>query len=186
MILKSILNKFKRQCLGLAVVIFMTLFFGIDYFPSESAPFEARDNLVSSIAKLDFDKVDFWLVSDSEFRKRLSSLATEKLTSAGLYTKPYQGVPSSERIAVLKMTLNSYPLSEDISRKVMYQRRLELWETVVPVRNPDLKIDSVTWSYGPSRPEIRDPITLPELEEDLDRYLSEFIRSYRMGNPKKP
>lgn len=163
----------------------MTLFFGIDHSLSESAPFEERKNLVPTITKLDFDKVDFWLDGDNEVRLILNSLAKEKLTAAGLYTKPYQGVPPSERIAVLKMTLRSHPLNEGDPKNVMYQKKLELWETVVPVRNPDLRIDAVTWSYGPPSPEIRDTITLQEFKEDLDRYLSEFITAYKMANPDR-
>src|SRR3989338_2641782 len=146
MILKCILNKAKIQRLSLIVVSLLTFMLGIDHYPSESAPFETRDNLVSSLTKLDFDKVDFWLDADPEFRKMLSVLAIEKLTAAGLYTKGHRRSPPSERVAFLQLTLRSYPITDDKAGKVMYRRMLELWETVIPERNPELKIDSVTWS----------------------------------------
>jgi hypothetical protein len=188
-ILKYILRKnWKEQSLNVAVLVFLIFLLGIVQYPSEGgSPSGPKDKLISSVTKLDFDKVGFWLDTEPEYRKVLLSLAIEKLTAAGLYTEPYKGIPSpEERIGLLKLTLRSYPLDEENAGKVLYERRLELWEPVAPVRNPELRIESVTWSYGLSRPIVRDQITLSELEEDLDRYLSEFIRSYRMGNPKQP
>jgi hypothetical protein len=143
------------------------------------------EKLVPTVTKLDFDKIRLLVDTQPQYIEQLMSLGVRKLTGAGLYTKSRDTVSRSEEIGFLKLILNPIPLGVECQEKVMYETRLELWEDVSPLRNQELRLQAVTWSYGISHPIMKDQVPLEQLESDLDQFLTEFIRAYRMGNPAK-
>ena len=108
----------------------------------------------------------------------------KQFTKAGL-SQPDQSRPTNDAIATLMLTLDTIPLDESCPGKALYVQKLELWEKVIPARNSNISVPSVTWSYAMPIPIIVDRVSIEQLETDLDRHLFEFIRSYKMGNSTK-
>ncbi len=142
--------------------------------------------LIPTVSKLDIGKVAFFLRTKPEFHERLHARALDKLTKSGLYpigSRKSAPGPPREPIATLTLTLKPEPLDEICPGKVLYETKLVLEEHVVIERNPEIRLLSITWSYAASRPAIRGPVTIEELETDLHQFLQEFIIAYKMGNP---
>ena len=173
---------FKKWLFVSFITTFLVAATEYNSYTSQDTPL--GEKMIPTVSGLDFNKVSFWVDTQPEYTEKLMSFGIKKLTEAGLYTKPYDSVPHSERLAALILTLNPISIGEKSPGKVLYIQKLELWEDVSPVRNTKLTVQSVTWSYGLPIPIIKDRVTINELEADADRLLSEFIRSYRMGNPK--
>ena len=142
------------------------------------------ERMIPTVTGLDFDKVELFVAVPSEFTDRLYGRAVKKLSEAGLY-KASNGKANAEKIATLRLELDTIPLDEKCRGKVMYVKKLELWEKVFPERNPGISASAVTWSYAAPIPVIVDRVSVEQLEADLDKYIFEFITAYKMGNPPK-
>lgn len=174
----------RSKSLIILVVFLLTFVVGTTVKTSKGAATDEK--IVSTVSGLDFDKVAFLIITRPEFRERLNKRADDQLTKAGLL-KPNRTGPNPERPAALILTLNPISLDEISPGKIMYVQKIELWEEISPLRNPEVHFQGITWSYGNSNPTITDKVTVGQLEDDLDRFMSEFIRSYKMGRsvPRK-
>jgi hypothetical protein len=140
---------------------------------------------VPTVTGLSFDDVEFVLWTEYEYHDRLYARAIERFKEAGLYNKTDGIKTPQEKAPELVLRLESAPFGEVCPGKIMYVEKLELWERVRPVRNPQISSWSVTWSFGLPTPSITDKVTIEQLEADLDRLIKEFIIAYKMGNPIK-
>ena len=143
-----------------------------------------HESMVPTISGLDFNKTSFFIASKPEFLDRLYKRAKQHFIQAGLY-KEKQGDRNSGKVGSLLLELRVDPIEIDGQKKFMYQQGLKFQEKVVPVRNPNISVTSVTWSYGTPRPIIVDSVSIEQLETDLDELITEFIRAYKLGNPDK-
>lgn len=151
---------------------------------TESRSADLGERMIPTVTGLDFEKVQLFIDSRPEFTDRFYARAISQLTKAGLL-KGDRSKKALEKSATLMLTLDPRPLDGACPSKVMYVKKLELWEKVYPARNEGISMPAVTWSYGLDIPVITDNVSLDQLEADLDRFLFEFIRAYKMGNPGK-
>ena len=165
------------------LVTSLLLLIGIGCF-EEAKSTTQEERMIPSVAGLEFDKVGFFVSGPPEYMDRLYARAMKQFTKAGL-SQPDQSRPTNDAIATLMLTLDTIPLDESCPGKVLYVQKLELWEKVIPARNSNISVPSVTWSYAMPIPIIVDRVSIEQLETDLDRHLFEFIRSYKMGNSTK-
>jgi hypothetical protein len=167
---------------GYVLMAFLLAQFGGTFY-QESLGAPLGDKMIPTVSGLDFDKVSFSIDTVPEFTDQLYARALKQLMNAGLYRGEKKG-SSSEKTASLILRLDPIPI-ENCPGRFMYVSKLELWETVIPERNSKITVQSVTWSYGLSIPTIIYDVPFEQLQADLDRYLFEFIRAYKMGNPGK-
>ncbi|MDC4225453.1 MAG: hypothetical protein MPW14_19335 [Candidatus Manganitrophus sp.] len=175
---------YMRHLSVVIILISLLLSVGESYFIGGGAIAKEGRVLTPTVAELDFDTVRFNVDTQPEFRERLYERGIELLEKSGLYKNDHQR-EAKEKVAILILTLNPFPLKEKSPGKVMYIRKIELIERVSIVRNPKITIPRSTWTYEDPIPSIRDTITIEQLETDLDQFLSEFIRAYKLGNPNK-
>jgi hypothetical protein len=126
--------------------------------------------------------LEFVILTQPEYRDRLTERFFEKLTEAGLYD-PNRVLPDSEKNPTLRLTLLVNHLDDTCSGKVLYWKKIELVEEVIIKRNPSLQPHRVTWFYGAEFADVSDPISIQRLEADLDELVKQFIFDYKMGNP---
>jgi hypothetical protein len=131
----------------------------------------------TTVTKLDFSQVGFSVVTQTELHKRLYTRAIERLRKAGIYKSD-----PSKTIATLSLKLNPEPLGKSCPGKVLYEPSLWLTELVIIKRNTELQTWATTWLMT-APPRVTDPMSIEQLENDLDTYLEQFIIAYKMGNP---
>ena len=67
------------------------------------------------------------------------------------------------------------------------RRELRLEERVIPVRNVNKppgrqpRLLATTWLYHTPMPELRESISLEELEDHADKFIEQFIIAYKLG-----
>ena len=129
---------------------------------------------------LDLHQVQLVVVAAPEFRERLYDRTMRLFAKAELPLPPVdQGY--SPLGATLKLTLKTTPLGDTCPGNVLYEPSLALIEQVVVPRNSEVMHD-ITWLTG-TGPQARAPVSIEELETDLDVLVQTFITSYKLGNP---
>jgi hypothetical protein len=128
---------------------------------------------------LDFNQVEVFVHTEHEFWGPLVQHTIGQLTKAGLIDVERRKV--TKKTVTLELTLDPIPLDQVCPGKVMYVKKLELWETVHPERNPRITARSVTWSEAPTSPDVTNRLTIEQLKADADGYLANFIATYKLG-----
>lgn len=149
---------------------------------------EGQPPLIPTVAKLNFERVSFILITHDEYYGRLNEKALAQFAKAGLYPAGTRKSPAqneAEAVATLTLKLDPRPLDVDCKNKVLYQPSLKMEEYVTPERNPDLRLRSVTWAFFKNGPPVRPSVSVEQLEDDLHDSLYQFILAYNMGNPSK-
>lgn len=154
----------------LAVFVLLTFAYSIDV-----------KGEVPTVAKLNFSQVHFYVRTQPDLEKRLTTRALARFQKAGL-TPADPGNKSSRVIATLILTLDPRPLGPICPGKVMYDNRLQLFEDVVLARNSEMNVEAITWSLAPGVPSIANPMPIEQVEQDLDKYIDQFIVAYKLGN----
>ncbi len=149
---------------------------------------EGQPPLIPTVAKLNFERVSFILITHDEYYSRLNERALAQFAKAGLYpagTRKSPAQKDAESVATLTLKLDPRPLEVVCKDKVLYQPSLKMEEYVNPERYPDLRVLSVTWAFFKDGPPVRPLVSVEQLEEDLHDSLYQFILAYNMGNPPK-
>jgi len=134
---------------------------------------------VPTTEKLDLRAVSFVVDAQPELRDRLYSLALKQFKKAGL--SMLQSEQTEGKTAILKLTLKPESLHGICSESVLYEPSLVLTEEVIVDRTEQVLKDS-TWSSKQAL-HVRPPITIDEIEKDLEGFIGRFIVNYKMGNP---
>lgn len=149
---------------------------------------EGYPPLIPTVAKLNFESVEFFLKTRPEYEDRLKERALAQFAKAGLYPAGSRKSPAQKEtqpVATLTLTLDPRSLDAVCKDKVFYEPSLKMEEYVNPERYPDLRVRSVTWAFFKDGPPVRPSISVGQLEEDLHDSLYQFILAYNMGNPSK-
>lgn len=131
---------------------------------------------------LDSHHIRLVVASAPEMTDRFRERVTHIFITAGLPLYS-QAQTHTAPTALLKLTLNPAPLGEICPTKVLYTPSLVLIEPVIVPRNSEVMQD-ITWSAETS-PQARPPLTIEELEQDLDWLVSRFIEAYQLANPAR-
>ncbi|MDO8356439.1 MAG: hypothetical protein Q7U76_08635 [Nitrospirota bacterium] len=136
---------------------------------------------VPAIRNLDLNHVRLVMEAAPEFKARLYDRTMDLFAKAGL-PLPHPDQPHSPPTAMLKLTLNPTPLGDTCPGNVLYEPSLALIEPVIVPRNSEV-IHDITWSIG-AAVQARAPVSIEELESDLDGFVHRFITNYKLGNPE--
>lgn len=139
----------------------------------------ATSAYVQTTQGLDLNLVRFVISTPPEFTARLSERATTLFAKAGLPLPDSDG-RNRPFIAMLTLTLNPQPLSDACPGQVLYSPSLALTEPVTVPRN-SVVINDVTW-LAHTGAQVREPVTVPELERDLEKFIHQFITDYHAAN----
>lgn len=139
----------------------------------------ASSAYVQTTERLDLHRVGFAIAAPPEFTSRLSERARARFAQAGLPLGD-SGNTGGPLPATLTLTLSAQPLTDTCPGHVLYAPSLTLSEPVIISRNSEL-LNDVTW-LAHTGAQVRQPITLPELERDLDAFIEQFVADYRAAN----
>lgn len=139
----------------------------------------AASAYVQTMQGLDPHRIHFAIDAPPEFASRLSARAGSRFAQAGLTLGDLDGRDKAP-IATLTLTLSVRPLTETCPGHVLYTPSLTLSEPVMITRNATLMND-VTW-LAHTGPQVRKPVPVSDLEQDLDTFIEQFISDYREGN----
>jgi hypothetical protein len=120
------------------------------------------------------------VVAAPEFKDRLYDRTMRLFAKADLPLPP-RDQSYSPLGATLKLTLKTTPLGDTCPGNVLYEPSLALIEQVIVPRNSEVMHD-ITWLTGTGS-QARAPVSVEELEADLDGLVQTFITSYKGGNP---
>ncbi len=139
----------------------------------------ASSAYVQTTEGLDLHRVRFAIAAPPELTSRLSKRADTLFANAGL---PLPGSDGRNKpsIATLTLSLTPQPLADTCPGHVLYAPSLTLTEPVTITRNAELMND-VTW-LAHTGPQVREPVTVSELEQDLDTFIEQFIADYLAAN----
>ena len=178
------MNKFRFQCLVGILVMLIAWSSDRSYAEpsSDDVLIPTADWMVPTIAGLDFAKVRFLVYAPREFRDRLRERA-EKQLEAELGPRDM----NAESVGTMILDLYCGPSVIADHEILQCRRGLEFEERVVAVRN--LKMGegnrpwawATTWSYHSTMPDIRESISIEELEAEADKLIKEFIVGYKLG-----
>lgn len=140
----------------------------------------ASSAYVQTTDGLDLHHVRLAISAPPEFISRLSERARSLFAEVGFPLGNSDGA-DGPFTAALTLTLSPQPLTETCPGHVLYAPSLTLTEPVLITRNMELMND-VTW-LAHTGPQVRKPVTMPDLEQDLDAFLEQFIADYRAANP---
>ena len=129
---------------------------------------------------LDLNQVQLVVVAAPEFRERLYNRAMRLFAKAELPLPPLDQRYSPLAVT-LKLTLTTTPLGDTCPGNVLYEPSLALIEQVIVPRNSEVMHD-ITWLTGAGS-QARAPVSVEELETDLDGLVQTFITNYKLGNP---
>lgn len=135
---------------------------------------------VATTQNLDLNQVQFVVVASPEVRARLYDRTIILFAKADL-PLPHAGDSHTPATATLILTLDPHPLDVSCPDKVLYRPSLLLVEPVIIQRN-SVVMNDTTWLLE-TRPQVREPVEISELETDLDRLIQQFITDYKVGNP---
>src|SRR5438132_1633193 len=132
---------------------------------------------VPTTAGLNFDQVNFVVITQPEHRERLYSRALRQLRESGIYKEGsgHESKKSATLTLALKLEQDACP------GKILYAPSLILTEEVIVERN-GASIQDVTWSSKRAAYPVS-PRSIQEIEADLDDLVSRFITNYKLGNP---
>ena len=165
--LVTMMTTFPRICLLLALSILSLPVRGTADSPDPDLPV---------MHDLDLHQVQLVVESAPEMKERLHHRATTLLAKAGLHlASPDQLHPPP--VARLTITLNSTLLGDTCHGSVLYAPSVALVESVIVPRNGEVMQDA-TWSAETS-PQVRAPLTIENLEHDMDRLITRFIEAYQ-------
>ncbi len=139
----------------------------------------ASSAYVQTTDGLDLQRVRFAVAAPPELTSRLSKRADTLFANAGLLLGNSDGA-DRPFTATLTLSLSSQPLTDTCPGHVLYAPSLTLTEPVTITRNAELMND-VTW-LAHTGPQVREPVTVSELEQDLDTFIEQFIADYRAAN----
>ncbi len=125
---------------------------------------EGYPPLIPTVAKLNFERVSFFLDTDPQYDDRLQERALAQFAKAGLYpagSRKSPGQNEAEPVATLTLTLRPRPLDALCKDKVFYEPSLKMEEYVSPERYPDLRVLSVTWAFFKDGPPVRPLLIFP-------------------------
>jgi hypothetical protein len=163
--------------LGLLFWLALPFVIGLTCLP---APGNAASSAyVETTQGLNLNRVQLVILVPPEFTSRLSERATTLFADAGLPLPDSNG-PDRQFIATLTLSLNPQPLSDTCPGQVLYVPSLKLTEPVMIPRNSVIMHD-VTW-LAHTGAQVREPVTVAELERDLDAFIHQFIADYRAAN----
>jgi hypothetical protein len=129
---------------------------------------------------LDLNQVQLVVVAAPEFKERLYDRAMRLFAKAELILPPLDQRYSPLAVT-LKLTLKTTPLDDTCPGNVLYEPSLALIEQVIVPRNSEVMHD-ITWLTGAGS-QARAPVSVEELEADLDGLVQTFIANYKLGNP---
>jgi hypothetical protein len=130
---------------------------------------------------LDLNRVQFVVDASPALTARFEDRTIMLFAKAGL-SLPRQTQRRSQPVATLKLALNPSTIGEACPGHVRYEPSLALIEPVMTPRNREVLHD-ITWSSW-AGPHIRIPVTIEELEADLDGFVERFMVSYKLANPE--
>lgn len=155
----------------------LSLAIGCSFHPANGLA--ASSAYVQTTENLDLHHVHFAIAAPPEVVSRLSARARSRFAQAGLTLGDPDGRGKAP-IATLTLTLSAQPLTETCPGHVLYTPSLTLSEPVLITRNATLMND-VTW-LAHTGPQVREPVTVSDLEQDLDTFIEQFIADYRTAN----
>lgn len=163
--------------LGLLYWLALPFVIGLSCLPAPGLA--ASSAYVQTTQGLNLNRVQFVISTPPEFTSRLFERATTIFAKAGL---PLRDSDSQDKpsIATLTLSLNPQPLSDTCPGQVLYVPSLKLTEPVMIPRNSVIMND-VTW-LAHTGAQVREPVTVAELERDLNAFIHQFIADYRTAN----
>ena len=174
------MNKFRFQCL--VGILVMLIAWSSDRPNSYAELRPSVDWMIPTTTGLDFAKVSFIVYAPEEFRDRLQERA-EKQLEAELGPRDM----NAESVATLTLDLDCRPEVIADHGILQCRRELRLEERVIPVRNVNKPQGrrpqpwATTWLYHSRMPDIRESISLEELEAEADKFIEQFIIAYKLG-----
>ena len=178
------MNKFRFQCLVGILVMLIAWSSDRSYAePSnDDVLIPTADWMIPTTTGLDFAKVRFIVSAPEEFVDRLQERA-EKQLEAELGPRDM----NAESVGTLRLDFSCEP--EVIAGHGILQcrRELRLEERVIPVRNVNKPQGrrpqpwATTWLYHSPMPDIRESISIEELEAEADKFIEQFIIAYKLG-----
>jgi hypothetical protein len=143
---------------------------------SDSSTQMSSRTYISILRTLDFTKVGLSVKTQPQFQEALRARALARLQKSGL--EPVKSSYKGPVQALLVLTLDPIPVSDGSPDKVLYDTKIELRDDVIIKRDPGLHLEAVTWSFGPSHPQLVSTVAPEILFADVDRYIDQFIVSY--------
>lgn len=181
----SLKNVFRGKTLiqpAIGCVVISLLLWAPTSSASDSSTPMASRTYISILRTLDFTKVGLSVRTQPQLQEALCARALARLQKSGLepVKSPYKG-PAQ---ALLVLTLDPIPVSEGSPNMVLYDKKIELRDDVIIKRDPGLHLEAVTWSFGPSHPQLVPTVSLEALFADVDLYIDQFIVSYGLPRPQ--
>lgn len=178
------MNKFRFQCLVGILVMLIAWSSDRSYAepPNDDVLIPTADWMIPTITGLDFAKVRFLVYAPREFRDRLRERA-EKQLEAELGPRDM----NAESVGTLTLDLDCRPEVIADHGILQCRRELRLEERVIPVRNLNKPPGrrprpwATTWLYHTPMTELRESISLEELEDHADKFIEQFIIAYKLG-----
>ena len=162
----------------------LTILFGLIFWLSNGvALWESHaESVTFTTAGLDLSQVHLVVDVPHEYYEQFWKRTHAHIIQAGLSTNPAKRYKEGE--PVLRLTLEIEPLDETCLEHYLYTRKLEVEERVFPDRKTKITAWAVTWSFGESKPEVRNNrVTLEEMEKDIDQLMKVFLFQYQFANP---
>ena len=143
------------------------------------------ESLLSSLYGVHLEQMHLYVDTDYKYHDVIHDLVLRSFKKRGLkidMDPPHW--PYKQGHTLLHLTVRSEPLHGEKTEKVLYYRKLELFEHVISDRSPHIRAWAVTWSYGIPDPIVTDPLSLEQLEKDADDLLTTFIQDFLYANKK--
>lgn len=128
---------------------------------------------------LDLNRVQFIILTPPELSPRLSERARSLFAKARLPLPESTG-QDGRFIATLTLTLAPQPLRDNCPGHLLYAPSLTLTEHVLIPRNSAI-MQNVTWLAHPGA-QVRESVTVTDLEHDLEEFINQFIADYQAAN----
>ena len=163
-----------------SLLIIVALLMGVNNLSISSI--SKAESLISTSHGVDLSQVHLDVDVPHDYYDRLYKRVYTHLTRVGLTPKSSTTYKQGE--PVLRLTLKVKAVGEPSLNLFLYTAKLEIQERVVTERTPKVRAWVVTWSVGTSdEPEVRAaPITIEEMEKDLDKLMKWFILDYQHAN----
>jgi hypothetical protein len=129
--------------------------------------------------QLDLRHVRLVILAPPAWQERLRRRVMTHFTRAGL-PLPDSGSPREQSPALLTLTLNPKPVEQTCPGKVLYAPSLVLTEPVTSLRTGVVYQDT-TWMVALDA-RVLPPVTLQHMEQDVDRFVTQFITDYHAAN----
>lgn len=140
------------------------------------------ETLRSSLAGLNLEKVYLSVDTDHKYHDTIRDRVIHALNIHGLKLSENELYRQGQ--ILLKLTIRPDPIEKGISEKVLYYRKIELFENVISERTPTIKTWAVTWSFGIPDPILSSMISKEQLERDANELIGGFIQDFLFTNGK--